>query len=75
MGIMSEIDIMRREGAREPEDFQTHGYNREDSEAMSEVVKEAEAATLVTCGTCENRVSSGVEFCVECLTAAIAEQL
>ena len=74
MGIMSEIDIMRLEGAREAEDFEALGFDRQDAEAMSEVVKEAEAATPV-CGTCENRVSSGVEHCVECLTAAIAEQL
>jgi hypothetical protein len=74
MGIMSEIDILRREGAREPEDFMAHGYNRQDAEAMSEVVLAAEAAT-VTCGTCENPVGSGVEYCVECLTAMIAEQV
>ncbi len=78
MGIMSEIDILRREGAREPEDFQAHGYNREDSEAMSEMVKAAEPfgrrKCPPTCGSCENPVSSGVEFCVECLTAMIAEQ-
>lgn len=75
MGIMKEIDILRQEGAREPEDFEAHGYNRQDSEAMSEVVKEAETATLVTCGSCENPVASGVEYCVECLTAMITEQL
>jgi hypothetical protein len=75
MGIMSEIDIMRREGAREPEDFMAHGYNRQDAEAMSEVVKSAEAATPVTCGSCENPVASGVEYCVDCLTAMISEQM
>ena len=54
MGIMSEIDIMRREGAREPEDFEAHGYNRQDSEAMSEVVKAAEPfEPTPTCGTCD----------------------
>jgi hypothetical protein len=74
MGIMSEIDILRREGAREPEDFMAHGYNRQDAEAMSEVVKAAEEAT-VTCGNgCGNRVAPGVEYCLECLTAMIAEQ-
>jgi hypothetical protein len=74
MGIMSEIDILRREGAREPADFMAHGYSREDSEAMSEVVLAAEAATP-TCGSCPNKVLSGVEYCVECLTAMIAEQV
>ncbi len=74
MGIMSEIDILRREGAREPEDFMAHGYNRQDAGAMSEMVKAVEPTPLVTCGLCENRVSSGVEYCVECLTAMIAEQ-
>jgi len=42
MGIMSEIDIMRREGCREVEDFMGQGYSRQDAEAMSEVVKAAE---------------------------------
>jgi hypothetical protein len=75
MGIMSEIDILRREGAREPEDFMAHGYSKQDAEAMSEVVLAAEAAT-VTCGNgCGNRVATGVEYCIDCLTAMIAEQV
>ena len=45
MSIMSEIDIMRQEGAREPEDFEAHGYNREVSEAMAEIVQQAEIAS------------------------------
>ena len=39
---MSDIDIMRREGAREPEDFMAWGYSRADGTAMSEIVKRAE---------------------------------
>ena len=42
MGIMSEIDIMRQEGAREPEDFEAYGYDRDTAEAMSGLVKGAE---------------------------------
>jgi len=72
---MKEIDILRQEGAREPEDFEAHGYNRQVSEAMSEMVKAVEPTPLVTCGSCEHRVASGVEYCVECLTAMITEQL
>ena len=74
---MSEIDILRREGARDPEDFEAHGYSREDAEAMSDVVKGAERATAAgpVCGNgCGNRVGTGVEYCINCLTAMIAEQ-
>ncbi len=45
MGIMKEIDILRQEGAREPEDFKAHGYGQKDAEAASELVKAAEADT------------------------------
>lgn len=45
MGIMSDIDIMRQEGAREPEDFMAWDYNLEDSEAMAEIVQRAETSS------------------------------
>jgi hypothetical protein len=45
MGIMSEIDIMRQEGAREAEDFEAFGYDPETAEAMAEVVQRAETPT------------------------------
>jgi hypothetical protein len=45
MGWMSEIDIMRQEGAREVEDFEAFGYDRPTSKVMSEIVKGAEEAT------------------------------
>ena len=75
MGIMKAIDILRQEGAREPEDFMAHGYNRKEAEAMSEVVKEEEEVNSPVCGSCDNLVPSGVEYCVVCLTAMITEQL
>ncbi len=42
MGIMSEIDIMRQEGDRTPEDFEARGYDRKTAEAMAEIVQKAE---------------------------------
>jgi hypothetical protein len=45
MGIMSDIDIMRQEGAREAGDFEAFGYDRETAEAMAEVVQRAETPT------------------------------
>ena len=79
MGIMKEIDILRQEGAREPEDFEAHGYGRKEAEGMSEVVKAAEPFERrkcpPTCGSCENPVATGIEYCVECLTAMIGEQI
>jgi len=45
MSIMSEIDILRREGARKPEDFMAHGYSPADSVAMAEIVQRAETPT------------------------------
>ena len=61
MGIMSEIDIMRQEGAKTPEDFEAHGYDRETSEAMASIVKHADAGTLAaqSLATGENRCECG----------------
>ena len=56
MGIMSEIDIMRQEGAREPEDFEAFGYSRRDAEAMAEIVQRAETPTR------ESRLEAAVQL-------------
>jgi len=39
MGVMSDLDLMVREGDRTAEDFEARGFDRERAEAMAAIVK------------------------------------